>query len=324
MLDERKQRILRAIVDDYISTAEPIGSRTIAKKYSLGISPATIRNEMADLETLGYIKHLHTSSGRIPSSKGYRFYVDDLLTLEQMSENEISLINNWYATKVRSVEEIFRETSRIISQLTKNVSLVLAPQLTQTAFQYLRFLPLNEHQVIAVIMTDAGFIDNKIIDIPSGVSFEDFDNIASIFNHYLKGKRLSDISMASIRKIRGETVKDKQERLYLGGARELMEQPEFHNIDKVKKLLSMFEEKQLLYDILHAQKDESLAVTIGQENKYNDIKDCSIISATYHLDGKPIATLAVLGPTRMDYGKIISLLKFMNANLADIFHRFHL
>ena len=128
MLDERKQRILRAIVDDYISTAEPIGSRTIAKKYSLGISPATIRNEMADLETLGYIKHLHTSSGRIPSSKGYRFYVDDLLTLEQMSENEISLINNWYATKVRSVEEIFRETSRIISQLTKNVSLVLAPQ----------------------------------------------------------------------------------------------------------------------------------------------------------------------------------------------------
>lgn len=341
MLDERKQRILRAIVDDYISTAEPIGSRTIAKKYSLGISPATIRNEMADLETLGYIKHLHTSSGRIPSSKGYRFYVDDLLTLEQMSENDISLINNWYATKVRSVEEIFHETSRIISQLTKNVSLVLAPQLTQTAFQYLRFLPLNEHQVIAVIMTDAGFIDNKIINIPSGVSFEDFDNIASIFNHYLKGKRLSDISMASICKIRGETVnstvfnaiiniidealaKDRQERLYLGGARELMEQPEFHNIDKVKKLLSMFEEKQLLYDILHAQKDESLAVTIGQENKYNDIKDCSIISATYHLDGKPIATLAVLGPTRMDYGKIISLLKFMNANLADIFHRFHL
>ena len=340
MLDERKQRILRAIVDDYISTAEPIGSRTIAKKYSLGISPATIRNEMADLETLGYIKHLHTSSGRIPSSKGYRFYVDDLLTLEQMSENEISLINNWYATKVRSVEEIFRETSRIISQLTKNVSLVLAPQLTQTAFQYLRFLPLNEHQVIAVIMTDAGFIDNKIIDIPSGVSFKDFDNIASIFNHYLKGKRLSDISMASIRKIRGETVnstvfnaiiniidealvKDKQERLYLGGARELMEQPEFHNIDKVKKLLSMFEEKQLLYDILHAQKDESLAVTIGQENKYNDIKDCSIISATYHLDGKPIATLAVLGPTRMDYGKIISLLKFMNANLADSFPAEH-
>ena len=287
------------------------------------------------------IQKVFAENGLIPSSKGYRFYVDDLLTLEQMSENEISLINNWYATKVRSVEEIFRETSRIISQLTKNVSLVLAPQLTQTAFQYLRFLPLNEHQVIAVIMTDAGFIDNKIIDIPSGVSFEDFDNIASIFNHYLKGKRLSDISMASIRKIRGETVnstvfnaiiniidealaKDKQERLYLGGARELMEQPEFHNIDKVKKLLSMFEEKQLLYDILHAQKDESLAVTIGQENKYNDIKDCSIISATYHLDGKPIATLAVLGPTRMDYGKIISLLKFMNANLADIFHRFHL
>lgn len=341
MLDERKQRILRAIVDDYISTAEPIGSRTIAKKYSLGISPATIRNEMADLETLGYIKHLHTSSGRIPSSKGYRFYVDDLLTLEKMSENDISLINHWYATKVQSVEEIFRETSRIISQLTKNVSLVLAPQLTQTAFQYLRFLPLNEYQVIAIIMTDAGFIDNKIINIPKGLSFDDFEQIASVFNHYLRGRRLSDISITSIRRLRVETVnttvfnaiiniidealaQDKKERLYLGGARQLMEQPEFHSIDKVKKLLSMLEEEQLLCDILQTHRDKGLAVTIGQENKYNDIKDCSIISATYHFDGKPVATLAVLGPTRMEYGKIISLLNFMNNNLANIFHRFHL
>ena len=147
--------------------------------------------------------------------------------------------------------------------------------------------------------------------------------------------------MASIRKIRGETVnstvfnaiiniideamaQDKKNRLYLGGAGQLMEQPEFHNIDKVKRILSMLEEETLLCDILQEQRDKGLAVTIGQENKYNDIKDCSIISATYHLDGKPVATLAVLGPTRMDYGKIISLLEFMNSNLADIFHRFHL
>ena len=341
MLDDRKQRILRAIVDDYISTAEPIGSRTIAKKYSLGISPATIRNEMADLETLGYIKHLHTSSGRIPSSKGYRFYVDDLLTLEQMSENEISLINDWYATKVQSVEEIFRETSRILSQLTKNISLVLAPQLTQTTFQYLHFSPLNNHQVIAIIMTDAGFINNKIIDIPQGLSLNDFEYIAKIFNHYLKGRHLCDINMNTFRKLCGETVnstifnsiiniieealaQDKKERLYFGGARQLMEQPEFHNLDKVKKILSMLEEEQLLCDILQPHRDKNVAVTIGQENKYNDIKDCSIISATYHFDGKPVATLAILGPTRMDYGKVISLLKFMNNNLANIFHKFHL
>lgn len=341
MLDERKQRILRAIVDDYISTAEPIGSRTIAKKYGLGISPATIRNEMADLETLGYIKHLHTSSGRIPSSKGYRFYVDDLLTLEQLSEDEKNLINHWYATKARSVEGIFRETSRIISQLTKNISLVLAPQLSQTAFRYLRFLPLDSSHVIAIIMTDAGFINNKVIKVPSGVTFKDFENIANVFNSYLKGRSLRDISMASIRKIRGETVnttvfnaiiniideamaQDKKNRLYLGGAGQLMEQPEFHNIDNVKRILSMLEQETLLCNILQEQRNKGLAVTIGQENKYNDMKDCSIISVTYRLDGKPVATLAVLGPTRMDYGKIISLLEFMNTNLADIFHRLHL
>ncbi len=339
MLDERKQRILRAIVDDYISTAEPIGSRTIAKKYSLGISPATIRNEMADLETLGYIKHLHTSSGRIPSSKGYRFYVDDLLTLEQMSENEIALINNWYATKVQSVEEIFGETVRIISELTKNVSLILAPQLGRTNFKNLRFVPLNEHQVIAIIMTDAGFINNKIINIPRGLSYNDFANIANVFNEHLSGRRLNDISGAAIHKMRGEIVnsavfktiidiidealaQDRKERLYLGGARQLIEQPEFHSIEKVKKILSMLDENKLLCEILQEQSDKNLAVTIGQENKYNDIKDCSIISATYHLDGKPVATLAVLGPTRMDYGKIITLLNFMNSNLANVFHQF--
>lgn len=341
MLDERKQRILRAIVDDYISTAEPIGSRTIAKKYSLGISPATIRNEMADLETMGYIKHLHTSSGRIPSSKGYRFYVDDLLTPEEMSEDEIALINHWYATKVQSVKEIFKETARIISELTRNVSLVLAPQLIQTNFNSLRFLPLNEHQVVAIIMTDSGFINNKVLNIPRGLSFEDFQNIATVFNSYLAGKRLSDISMSSLHKLRGETVnttvfhsiiniieealaEDKQERLYMGGARRLVEQPEFHSIDKVKSLLSMLEEDQLLCDILKQRSSQNMAVTIGQENKYKDIKDCSIISATYHLDGRPVATLAVLGPTRMDYGRTMALLSFMNDNLANVFHQFRL
>lgn len=341
MLDERKQRILRAIVDDYISTAEPIGSRTIARRYSLGISPATIRNEMADLEELGYIKHLHTSSGRIPSSKGYRFYVDDLLPVEHISENERSLINDWYSHKVQSSEEVFRETSQIISQLTKNVSLVLAPQLSEAAFKYLQFVPLINNQVVAIIMTDVGFIQNTIIDMPKGTSFTDFQNTAEVFNKYLAGRKLCDISMATISRLKAQSVntnvfksiisiiekaltQDRNDRLYLGGVRLLMEQPEFHNIDNLKKVLSMCEEQKTLCDILKSQRDKVLSVTIGQENKYQDIKECSLISATYHIDGKPIATLAVLGPTRMDYGKIISLLKFMNDNLASIFHRFHL
>ena len=149
MLDERKQRILQAIINDYISSAEPVGSRTIARKYDLGVSPATIRNEMADLEMLGYLEQLHTSSGRIPSSKGYRFYVDDLLPPQPMTSHEKEVIDRWYRARVKRVEEVFQETAKIISRMTKNISLVLAPQITKAAFRCLQFLPLDSHRVIA-------------------------------------------------------------------------------------------------------------------------------------------------------------------------------
>lgn len=341
MLDKRKQSILRAIVDDYISTAEPIGSRTIAKKYSLGISPATIRNEMADLESLGYIKHLHTSSGRIPSSKGYRFYVDDLITIEEMPESERLMINDWYQKRVQSFDEIFQETATLISQLTQNVTFVLAPQLGETKFRYLSFLPLNSKQVIAVIMTDAGFMDNSIIDIPQGLSFEHFSQLADLFNKNLAGKSLTELSRTEIANLSGNTSSTeicnkiiniidqalsdyKKEILYLGGTRQLVEQPEFHDINKVKKILSLFDDHDILHNILVSQSGKSLSVSIGQENINNEIKDCSIISASYHLDNKPIATISVLGPTRMDYARIISLLNFLNENLASIMTKFYL
>ena len=339
MLNERKRRILQAIINDYISTAEPIGSRTIARKYDLGVSPATIRNEMADLEVLGYIEQLHTSSGRIPSSKGYRFYVDDLLRPEAMTQNEITLIRNWYKAKVQRVEEVFQETAKIISRMTKNVSLVLAPQLSQAIFRSLQFLQLDASRVIAVIMTDAGFIENKIITMPTGSSFEDFQRMARTINECLAGRQLENINAAVLRKIEEDIgdgslfdaalevihkalAEDKKSRIYLGGTTQLLNQPEFRDVEKVKNILLMLEEEQLLCDILYAQRGEGLTVTIGQENKYSGIQDCSIISATYHFDGELIGTIAVLGPTRMEYARTMTLLDFMNANLAQVLKQF--
>ena len=339
MLNERKRRILQAIINDYISTAEPIGSRTIARKYDLGVSPATIRNEMADLEVLGYIEQLHTSSGRIPSSKGYRFYVDDLLRPEAMTQNEITLIRNWYKAKVQRVEEVFQETAKIISRMTKNVSLVLAPQLSQAIFRSLQFLQLDASRVIAVIMTDAGFIENKIITMPAGASLADFERMARTINACLSGRRLENINAAVLRKIEEDIsdrslfeaalevihkalAEDKKSRVYLGGTTQLLNQPEFRDVEKVKNILLMLEEEQLLCDILYAQRGEGLTVTIGQENKYSGIQDCSIISATYHFDGELIGTIAVLGPTRMEYARTMTLLDFMNANLAQVLKQF--
>lgn len=339
MMDERKQRILRAIIQDYIESAEPVGSRTIARKYDLGVSPATIRNEMADLEMLGYLEHIHTSSGRIPSSKGYRFYVDDLLPPPQLDDEQKAQIDRWYQARVKRIEEVFQETARLISKLTRNLSFVLAPQMAQAAFRCLQFLPLDKRRAIAVLMTDAGFVENKIVAIPDGATFKDFQRMAQTINKWLEGKALDVIPPRTMKRIRQEIGDEalyeaavailhealgaeKRERLYLGGTTEMLEQPEFHDVERVKEILLMLEEEQLLKDILYAHQGEGLRVSIGRENPYSGIQDCSIITATYHLDGELLGTIAVMGPTRMEYDKAMTLLDYMNGHLADVVKRF--
>lgn len=338
-MDERKERILRAIVQDYIGSAEPVGSRTIARKYDLGVSPATIRNEMADLEMLGYLEHIHTSSGRIPSSKGYRFYVDDLLPPPELGEEEKVQVRRWYEERVRRIEEVFKETARLISRMTRNLSFVLAPQMAQAAFRCLQFLPLDERRAIAVLMTDAGFVENRIVAIPDGATFEDFQRMARAINDGLAGKTLDAIPAATLKRIRREIGDaalyeaalevihraldtEKRERLYLGGTTEMLEQPEFHDVERVKEILLMLEEEQLLKDILYAHQGEGLRVSIGRENRYHGIQDCSVITATYHLDGELLGTIAVLGPTRMEYEKTMTLLDYMNSHLSEVVRMF--
>ena len=265
-------------------------------------------------------------------------YVDDLLAPSKISEKEINLIASWYNSRTKSIEEVFQETAKIISRLTKNVSLVMAPQLSQSTFRCLQFVALDKNQAIVIVMTDAGFIENKIIDIPHGTSIEDLQKIATIINGHLSGLMLDEIKTSLIKKIKNEVNLDlfeatfdsilkalaieKKERLYLGGTTQLLSQPEFRNVEKVKDILTMLEEEQLLCDLLNSQNGDGVTVTIGQENKYSGIKDCSIIKATYHIKGKVIGTVAVLGPTRMEYGKIITLLEFMHGNLGQILKKY--
>lgn len=342
MLDERKRKILQAIINDYVSTAEPIGSRTIARKYDLGVSPATIRNEMADLELLGYLEQLHTSSGRIPSAKGYRFYVDTLLARPAISDNDISLISGWYNAKVRRIEEVFQETARIISRMTHNISLVLAPQISQSSFKYLQFLPMDERRVIVVIVTDGGFVENKMIDIPEDTTLEELQRVAEAINRRLSGVSLDSIKSSVLKEIRKAVVPDsnlfdaalavlnnvltidKKERLYLGGTTQLLSQPEFRDVEKMKNILLMLEEEQLLCDLLHTQEEDEdgIVVRIGHENTYSGIKDCSMVQAAYRMDGKIVGTIAVLGPTRMEYGKVMALLEFMHSHLGEILKKY--
>ena len=341
MLDERKKQVLQAIIDDYISTAEPIGSRTIAKKYGLGVSPATIRNEMSDLESLGFLEQPHASAGRIPSAKGYRFYVDCLMGPQQLSERDTALINQWFEQKVRRLDEAFQETVRILSRITRNVSLLVTPQAPSLKFKYLQFLPFDERKVVVLVVADTGVMENRLMEIPEGTSIEELQRIAAAMNHWLGGLALPDIQTSVLNKIRDEIMPCPEllesalgllreasggsvapEKVYLGGTTQLLNQPEFRDVDKIRNILSMLEEDRLLSDILHTQDGNGVIVTIGAENKFSGIQDCSVIQASFRLDGQMVGTLAVLGPTRMEYARTMAVIDFMHKHMEKILKKY--
>ena len=339
MLKDRKKKILQLIIEDYISTAEPVGSRTIARKYDLGISPATIRNEMSDLELLGYLEQPHTSAGRIPSAQAYRFYVDSLIEPGSLPDNDMALINGWYKERRRSIDDIFQSTAKILSRMTQNVSMVLANKDTSAVFRYIKFLPLDNTHAILCIVTDDGNIDNCVVEIPLGMRPEEMDYLAGRISRVLEGKELSEISDELLSALHMDVAEDKvlftsflqaikrmnrkqnEQRVFLGGTKQLLNQPEFRDVERVKSLLGILEEEKVVRDLLVAGEDSGLKITIGTENKFTGIQDCSMVQATYRLNGKIVGTMAVLGPTRMEYGKVITVMDYLHKYLKTMFEQ---
>lgn len=336
MLNERKKKILQIIIEDYISSAEPVGSRTIARKYDLGLSPATIRNEMSDLELLGYLEQPHTSAGRIPSAQAYRFYVDALIEPGTLTDNDMALIDGWYNERRRNIDDIFQSTAKILSRMTQNVSMVLTNQQTIANFCYLKFLPLDSQHAILFIVADDGSIDTNVVDIPLGMSSEEMDYLAGKMSKLLEDRNLSDISVEILQNVHTDVVEDKlifssllqavrkmtgrrqEQKVFLGGTKQLLNQPEFRDVERVRNLLGILEEEKVLKDLLQGGEDSGLKVTIGPENKFTGIQDCSMVQATYRLNGQIVGTMAVLGPTRMEYGKVISVMDYLHKYLKTI------
>lgn len=336
MLNERKKKILQIIIEDYISSAEPVGSRTIARKYDLGLSPATIRNEMSDLELLGYLEQPHTSAGRIPSAQAYRFYVDALIEPGTLTDNDMALIDGWYNERCRNIDDIFQSTAKILSRMTQNVSMVLTNQQTIANFCYLKFLPLDSQHAILCIVADDGSIDTNVVDIPLGMSSEEMDYLAGKMSKLLEDRNLSDISVEILQNVHTDVVEDKlifssllqavrkmtgrrqEQKVFLGGTKQLLNQPEFRDVERVRNLLGILEEEKVLKDLLQGGEDSGLKVTIGSENKFTGIQDCSMVQATYCLNGQIVGTMAVLGPTRMEYGKVISVMDYLHKYLKTI------
>ncbi len=341
-LDERKQRILQAIIQDYITSAEPVGSRTIARKYNLGVSAATIRNEMFDLEMLGYLEQPHTSAGRVPSIKGYRFYVDCLLEPTRISDAEKQFVHHWFQDKMNNIDQIFRSTAKVLAKITHNVTLVMASQQIGSKLKYIRFLPLDYRRAIMIVVTDSGQIENCIYPKPADIDVDELNVIAEKLTNYLAGVPVAKINEDMLEQFHESVVGDlelyrltfrtlrqafrKEHQLYRGGAMELLNKPEFKDVAKARNLFTMLEEQEVMVNLLHDDDEGSqqpITVRIGEEANLSPLNDCSIIEATFRANEVVIGKIAVLGPTRMEYGKIIGLLDFMKQHVTHMLEHYH-
>lgn len=339
MLDERKQKILKAIIDDFIITAEPVGSRTIARKYNIGISPATIRNEMSDLEEMGYLEQPHTSAGRIPSDKGYRFYVDFLMKLRKLTPEEIKNIKDVSLyKKINGIEELLEQTTKVLSQITRYTSVALGPQLKKTTLKHLQLVPVENKRVLMVIVTNSGLVEHKLLSLPKNVTESDLERVSNIINDKLSGLAIGDISDDVISNVKKEIIgfssdvfdmaiefllKNLQiytdSKLFLYGTTNIFNLPEFRDIEKARNFLSILEDKELLCEILsNSFMSKDIVITIGSENKYQEIKNCSVITTTYKINGKTIGSIGVVGPTRMEYSKVVSIVRFLSENMSQL------
>ncbi|MDF1508298.1 heat-inducible transcriptional repressor HrcA [Robertmurraya sp. DFI.2.37] len=335
MLTDRQLLIFQVIVDDFIRSAQPVGSRSLSKKEEIQFSSATIRNEMADLEELGFLEKTHTSSGRIPSEKGYRFYVDHLLSPQKLDTKDVNSVRSIFTERIYELEKIVQRSAQILSELTNYTAIVLGPAVRENKLKKIQIVPLNDETAIAIIVTDTGHVENKMFHLPNGIDSSDIEKLVNILNERLtgvpleelNGKIYKEVALVLRQHIRSydsmfsslvETLKiPTNEKLFFGGKTNMLSQPEFHDISKVKNLLTMIEHEDDMYDIIR-KNPSGINVKIGKENGNSAMDDCSLITATYSIGTEQLGTIAILGPTRMEYSRVISLLKFFSNDLSTV------
>ncbi|WP_147802954.1 heat-inducible transcriptional repressor HrcA [Alkalicoccus halolimnae] len=338
MLTERQLYILKAIVDDYITNAEPVGSRTVSKRADMNFSPATIRNEMSDLEELGFLEKPHSSAGRIPSQKGYRYYVDHLLSPKQLSSKDVTNIRSQLAVKFHESEQVIQHSAKILSHLTSYTSIVLGPEVFESKLRQIQLIPISGDQAVVIIVTDSGHVENQTVHFPGNVSGSDVEKVVNILNDRLRGvpifqlqQKLSQEISAVLKKhvSKYETMlsaltdvfrDQQQEKVYYGGKTNILSQPEFNDVERVRSILNIFEEDALVSRLIRSE-DEGLTIRIGEENDFKPFDDLSIVTATYTLEGKYVGTIGLLGPTRMEYPRVISLMEYFSKDMSELLSR---
>lgn len=337
-LDERKKKILKAVIANYLETGEPVGSRTISKYTDLNLSSATIRNEMADLEELGYIVSPHTSAGRVPTDKGYRFYVDNLME----EKEEIEEVKSSLLERVDRMELMLKQVAKVLAYNTNYATMVTAPNYRKTV-KFIQLSQVDLDNLLAVIVVEGNIIKNQMIHVNVPLDNEDVLKFNILLNTFLQGAALEDINLEMIQAMKKqagdyevildqifqgivEAIHEANElEIYTSGATNILKYPELGDISKTSELLETFEDKNelthLLEKTINNDSEEGIQVYIGDETPVQNMKDCSLVTATYKMPEGATGTIGIIGPKRMDYKKVVSTLKNLTIELDDIFKK---
>ena len=335
MLTDRQLLVLQVIIDDFIRSAQPVGSRTLSKREEITFSSATIRNEMSDLEELGFIEKTHSSSGRVPSEKGYRYYVDHLLSPQRLSKKDKTEIKSIFTERIYELEKVVQKSAQILSELTNYTAIVLGPAVQENKVKSLQIIPISKDTAVAIIVTDTGHVENRTITFPESFNPSDIEKMVNILNERLVGvpllelndKIYKEVAMLLRTHIRnydsllnaltGTFDLHATDLMYFSGKTNMLSQPEFNDIQKIRSLLTMIEEKQGFYDLLRSSKS-GINIRIGRENQNVAMENCSLITATYSIGNEHLGSIAILGPTRMEYARVISLLQLTSHDLTKV------
>ena len=339
-LDERKQKILQAIIRNYMETGEPVGSRTISKYSDLNLSSATIRNEMSDLEEMGYIVQPHTSAGRIPSDKGYRLYVDRIL---EEKNHEVQELKDLMIERTDKMEQVLKQVVKVLAANTNYATMVSAPTYHRNKLKFIQLSKVTATQILAVIMIEGNIVRNKVIDVTEELDQETVLKLNILLNSVLNGLSIEEINLAMIQNLKeqagihselvgsvidavAEVIHSEDEvEIYTSGATNIFRYPELSDNGKASELISTFEEKQQLSDLVNQTLENSdskgIQVYIGQETPIQSMKDCSVVTATYELGEVLQGTIGIIGPKRMDYENVLKTLKTLTEQLDEIYNR---
>ena len=338
-LNERKLKILKAVIQNYLETGEPVGSRTISKYTDLNLSSATIRNEMADLEELGYIVQPHTSAGRIPSDKGYRLYVDMLM---QDKEQEVTEIKEQMLEKADKMDQLLKQAARVLANSTNYATMVSAPVSAKNRLKFIQLSQVDEEQLIAVIVLEGNIVKNQILKVDEELDSETLLKLNMLLNTTLNGMAIDQITLGLIAKLKEQAgihsgvISDvldavanvihleQDMEIYTSGATNIFRYPELSDKQSAQEIISAFEEKQQLSELVTqtlSSDSKGIQVYIGNETPVQNMKDCSVVTATYELGEGMQGTIGIIGPKRMDYERVMDTLKTLQTELDTIFHK---